>query len=189
MAAWHPDRAWQRERSTASVRSAAVKIGCPAGTCPAGTADAAHLTAAPLPLSGIQHRRSPVLWVGTATTTTTATATTQGEHIRTDECKNRYTTTSDLTRRVRPGIGRDACVIARRCSMLTPRPRGGPSSGDRHHPDPLTGSPSLGDSKSQVRDMTGCRHVETNPRRHRACKASTRPRKGILERVIPTPFD
>jgi hypothetical protein len=45
------------EWCTASVRSAAVKVG-PSG-CPPGTADAALLTAAPLPLCGDEVRLSP----------------------------------------------------------------------------------------------------------------------------------
>ena len=49
--------AWQLEGSTASVRSAAVKVG-PTG-CPPGTADAALLTAAPLPLCGDEVRLAP----------------------------------------------------------------------------------------------------------------------------------
>jgi hypothetical protein len=49
--------AWRLERSTASVRSAAVKVG-PSG-CPPGTADAALLTAAPLPLCGDEVRLGP----------------------------------------------------------------------------------------------------------------------------------
>jgi hypothetical protein len=49
--------AWRLEGSTASVRSAAVKVG-PSG-CPAGTADAALLTAAPLPLCSDEVRLAP----------------------------------------------------------------------------------------------------------------------------------
>jgi len=54
------------------------------------------------------------------------------------------------------------CDRERRCSMLSSHPRRGvdPLQATVTFPCPVTSSSSLGDSKSQVHDLTGCRHVE-----------------------------